>query len=300
MPKDTSTPTHAPSRKSPYANPKKKTTIQPREKDDQQNQVSINDLKRRIRDVKRLLNKPDLPADARILQERALKGYEKEMADEEKRRERSKLIKKYHFVRFLDRKTANKELARLSRKRDELSSNSDMDSAMKSKKLEELEARIYTAQVNVNYTIYYPLTEKYISIYAEKKKDKQSAEDADADQIMEDEAQTASGSNSTERKAMWDVVERCMKDGTLDRLREGKLDMNASDKKSGDKTKDTKKDTSNKKDTKDKKAGSKEKPEKTTAKPNRAEIRKANDAKYTSTAPEQEEADDSDGGFFEM
>jgi hypothetical protein len=62
---------------------------------------SINDLKKRIRDVKRLLNKVDLPADARILQERALSGYEQDLADETARRERSQMIKKYHFVRFL-------------------------------------------------------------------------------------------------------------------------------------------------------------------------------------------------------
>lgn len=62
---------------------------------------SINDLKKRIRDVKRLLNKKDLSADARILQERALAGYEQDLVDETARRERSQLIKKYHFVRFL-------------------------------------------------------------------------------------------------------------------------------------------------------------------------------------------------------
>lgn len=62
---------------------------------------SVNDLKKRIRDVKRLLNKMDLSADARILQERALAGYEQDLADETARRERSQLIKKYHFVRFL-------------------------------------------------------------------------------------------------------------------------------------------------------------------------------------------------------
>lgn len=62
---------------------------------------SINDLKKRIRDVKRLLNKMDLAADARILQERALTGYEQDLADEMARREKSQLIKKYHFVRFL-------------------------------------------------------------------------------------------------------------------------------------------------------------------------------------------------------
>jgi hypothetical protein len=62
---------------------------------------SINDLKKRIRDVKRLLNKQNLPADARIVQERALAGYEEDLAEETARRERSSMISKYHFVRFL-------------------------------------------------------------------------------------------------------------------------------------------------------------------------------------------------------
>lgn len=67
---------------------------------------SINDLKSRIRGVKRLLNK-DLPADARIVQERALAGYEQDLVEETARRERSNLIKKYHFVRFLGKRWAS-------------------------------------------------------------------------------------------------------------------------------------------------------------------------------------------------
>lgn len=97
MPKDFD-PKH-PKRKTPYSKPKPKSS-QPQEREEKQ-YPSVNDLKRRIRDVKRLLAKPDLPADKRIIQERALSGYEKELADEERRRERSKMIKKYHFVRFL-------------------------------------------------------------------------------------------------------------------------------------------------------------------------------------------------------
>lgn len=62
---------------------------------------SVNELKKRIRDVKRLLNKKDLSADARVVQERALAGYEEDLAEELARRERSHMIKKYHFVRFL-------------------------------------------------------------------------------------------------------------------------------------------------------------------------------------------------------
>lgn len=62
---------------------------------------SVNELKRRIRDVKRLLNRVDLPADARVVQERALVGYEKELQDELNRRQKSEMISRYHFVRFL-------------------------------------------------------------------------------------------------------------------------------------------------------------------------------------------------------
>lgn len=66
---------------------------------------SINELKKRIRDVKRLLNKTNLPADARIVQERALAGYEQDLVEESARRERSQMISKYHFVRFLGMST---------------------------------------------------------------------------------------------------------------------------------------------------------------------------------------------------
>lgn len=100
MPKDFD-PKH-PKRKTPYSKPKPKSS-QSQEREEKQ-YPSVNDLKRRIRDVKRLLAKTDLPADKRIIQERALSGYEKELADEERRRERSRMIKKYHFVRFLGKK----------------------------------------------------------------------------------------------------------------------------------------------------------------------------------------------------
>lgn len=62
---------------------------------------SVNELKKRIRDVKRLLAKGTLPADARVVQERALAGYEQDVIEETARRQRSQMIKKYHFVRFL-------------------------------------------------------------------------------------------------------------------------------------------------------------------------------------------------------
>lgn len=75
--------------------------IQKNRTEHNQNHRSVNELKRRIRDVKRLLARGDLPPDARIVQERALSGYEKDLEDETQKRARSQMIKKYHFVRFL-------------------------------------------------------------------------------------------------------------------------------------------------------------------------------------------------------
>jgi hypothetical protein len=62
---------------------------------------SVNAVKKRIRDVTRLLARSeDLPADVRLENERALAAYQQELnaADEEKTRQR--MIKKYHMVRF--------------------------------------------------------------------------------------------------------------------------------------------------------------------------------------------------------
>ncbi|KAL4873317.1 hypothetical protein BDV12DRAFT_160828 [Aspergillus spectabilis] len=300
-------------RKTPYPSThSKKPSSNPQDREEKQ-QTSINNLKRRIRDVKRLLNKPDLPADKRIIQERALKGYEKELGDEEKRRERSKMIKKYHFVRFLDRKTATKEINKLTRKRDDLIESTPLSTEMdtleeskKKKKLAKLQARLHVAKVNLNYTIYYPLTEKYISIYAEKKKKGQDGEneeeEGDEDEEPEEKEEAGKGKKElsviAERKAMWSVVERCMEDGTLDLLREGKLDLGGGggEEKRAEKEAESR----SKKDTGDKKSGSKEKGKKSNNKSSKPDTRKGKSSKHAPPAPADDDGDDSDGGFFEV
>ncbi|KAJ5287748.1 hypothetical protein N7478_003434 [Penicillium angulare] len=177
--------------------------------------TSVNDLKRRIRDVKRLLNKGRLPADARVVQERALAGYEQDLAEETARRDRSHLITKYHFVRFLDRKTATKNLNRLLRREKE----KDLDSKHKAR----LQQKIHDARVNLNYTIYYPLTEKYLSLYP-KSEEKSSAE-AEEDSESEGEGKKHKKEAKAARPPLWSVVDKCMAEDTLDLLREGKLNI---------------------------------------------------------------------------
>ncbi|GIJ82837.1 18S rRNA maturation protein [Aspergillus pseudoviridinutans] len=284
---------------------KKKKILPPKH---EHNHPSVNELKKRIRDVKRLLNRVDLPADARIVQERALAGYEKDLEDELARRHRSQMIKKYHFVRFLDRKAASKDLKRLLRREQEIS-NSDLDPATKEEKLAALAAKIHAAHVNHNYTIYYPLTQKYVALYAEQKKQKKESS-AQSEKPNEPDAKVVSKliyETTGERPPMWRVVEKCMEDGTLDLLREGKLDgaegeksSQAPEQKKSKKSKDEDQHARNK-SSKEKVSGKASgKSRKSEAKPDRKPKRSsAMEGAYWSANEHKDDDNESDGGFFE-
>ena len=73
----------------------------------------------------------------------------------------------------------------------------------------QLEKEVHDAGIDVNYTIYHPLTEKYQSLFPRQ---------GDADG-----GETPTRKLVAEKPAMWKMVERCSVDGTLDALRDGKL-----------------------------------------------------------------------------
>ena len=82
----------------------------------------------------------------------------------------------------------------------------------------DLEDKVHRAQVDLNYTLYCPLGEKYTSLY--KRKDAQDNPDA----TMADDSTISQGSETgAQQPAMWALVEQCMADNTLEALREGKL-----------------------------------------------------------------------------
>ncbi|KAJ5095802.1 hypothetical protein NUU61_005158 [Penicillium alfredii] len=256
---------------------------------------SVNDLKRRIRDVKRLLNKKDLSADARVLQERALSGYEQDLVEETARRERSQMIKKYHFVRFLDRKTATKQLNRLLRR--------EKEQNLDSKQQAHLAKKIRKARVNLNYTIYYPLTEKYISLYPKSQGKPSDNPIAKSEPEPEPGSRQEGKQSDAAKPPLWSTVAKCMEEGTLDLLREGKKNIDANGEvipvsSAATVTSTEKKST--------KKAGSKDHKDKHVAvekrkkhgKPTSKE--KARGREQTHKIPQPAEAEEeSDGGFFE-
>lgn len=72
----------------------------------------------------------------------------------------------------------------------------------------QLQKEVHDAEIDVNYTIYHPLTEKYQSLFPRQ-------EDAGVEG-------TAARKLVTKKPAMWQVVQQCTAEGTLEALRDGK------------------------------------------------------------------------------
>lgn len=78
-----------------------------------------------------------------------------------------------------------------------------------------LEQAVHEAEVDRNYTMYYPLEEKYRSLYP--RKDHQASLDEEKEEGIGGRGLRGSGN---ERPPLWLVVERAMAEGTLEALRD--------------------------------------------------------------------------------
>ena len=139
---------------------------------------------------------------------------------------------------------------------------------------------MHNAEVDVNYAIYYPLLKPYASLYPKSKKEKSSEEPEDED--TEDKSSREADGPKGDLD-MWKTVEEAMASGTLDALRNSKEAMPtapAPKKQEKQKKEHAVKNKNTK--TEDKLAQAK----------NRRERRALG-------AQAQEEAEESDGGFFE-
>ncbi|KAF7948393.1 uncharacterized protein EAE97_003804 [Botrytis byssoidea] len=183
--------------------PAKKRKSEPAFNKKQAHASSVNTIKKKIRDITRKLERAqDLPADVRVEDERALAAYQQELASAEAEKIRQKMIKKYHMVRFFERQKATRQLKKLRKRLLESESTEEV---------EQLKDEMHILEVDLNYTQYHPLSETYISLYPPKG----SGDDA------EDKA-------TKEKPPMWKEVEKCMEEGTLDRLRNRKPDITVS------------------------------------------------------------------------
>ncbi|KAF2712938.1 hypothetical protein K504DRAFT_487483 [Pleomassaria siparia CBS 279.74] len=245
--------------------------------DQQKTYTTTSQLKSRIRDLKRLLEHVDntpkhkMSATMRIERERELATCEHQVAEKvaatREIENRQKMISKYHQVRFFDRQKATRILKRL-RKR--LSKDTPDESLSKG----EIEKRIHNAEVDVNYAQYYPLSKVYPSLYPSAKQNKKKTEastDEDETSNQQGEEQLDGPKGDVE---MWKAIERAMEKGGLDEIRNSEGHLPALKPK----------DDTRKKKTKEVKVKVKK-------------VRKVQE--NTDLPPIREEAEESDGGFFE-
>lgn len=181
----------------------------------------VNELKTSIRNIKRLLerdvaeksmgeaggkNKP-LPPKVRISKERELASAQHELAESQAAEKRSKMIARYHKVRFFDRQKATKRLKRARKAMKEV----EDDAARR----EELAREADECELDVQYAMYYPLDVPYVALYPSHKKVEGQEEDSDG------KAVEVARQGDAEMRAL---LKKCVAEGKLDALRNGKLD----------------------------------------------------------------------------
>lgn len=197
-----------------------------------------------------------MPPGIRIEKERALAGYIQDLDRAVEEKKRNEMISKYHMVRFFERKKAERALkkarARLSslhgtrgisgnlRGGEGVAAAVDKDKANEEDRgddeQEEDAAKqaVHIAEVDVQYTVNYPLTEKYVSLYpkssaksrpspARRLSKRGEGRDEDEDEDVAESGSASPMSSNLPKPPIWPFVEQCMTTRTLDQLRNGKF-----------------------------------------------------------------------------
>jgi rRNA-processing protein Efg1 len=232
----------------------------------QNNDGETRGLSDRIHSLRRLLEKvTDMPADVRMEKERELQGYMTDQQRFKAMRERNAVTSRYHFVRFLERKKAEKRLKQVEKSfeaaimgtRSSASAqsanavpaeNNRGDGQITSDEAswpqfpsspqrlalqlqhENYKRRLHEAKVDLNYTLFAPLDQKYISLYPSSAKAKSPQHKNDPTKAEQDRIQSAKddeagllSNESGQKPPLWYEVEKAMENKTLEALRDGKI-----------------------------------------------------------------------------
>ena len=231
----------------------------------------VNELKTSIRNLRRLLDRaPDattgkeaLPPKIRIAKERELASAQHELAESQAAEARSKMIARYHKVRFFDRQKATKRLKRARKAMKEVEDDAE--------ERERLALEADECEVDVQYAMYYPLDVAYVALYPSVRKVEGKEESGAPVEVQRQ--------GDAKMRAL---LKKCAAEGKLDALRNGKLDKDGN-YKVVEEVKDEDEQPKSKK-----KAEGKGKGKEVTGSKRKAE-----------TIEPEASGDESDGGFFE-
>ncbi|KAK9374288.1 uncharacterized protein V1513DRAFT_446604 [Lipomyces chichibuensis] len=166
---------------------------------------SVSRLRKKVRDLERLLKRTSSSTNrsknstalARREQERALRALKDELRTVERNMKEKKLDKRYHKVRFFERRKAAR---RVIKARKAVAVLGDEYDEVKRKMLEE---ERWSAETELAYVALFPREWKYVSLYVEGGVEK---------------ARKGYGESETEKKRLdwWTEVERMVKSGEVD------------------------------------------------------------------------------------
>lgn len=152
--------------------------------------AGANKIKKRIRDLERLLSRKrdSLPDTIIVEKERTLEALKLELESAKLRTKIKDNAKKYHMIRFFERKKA------LRRYKKALKSLEDRKGSKKSKD------ELLQSKIDLCYVVNFPKTEKYIALYP-----------------TSEEGTDNSGSEKTElrRNAFRDLISNQLEEGSL-------------------------------------------------------------------------------------
>ncbi|PNS16246.1 hypothetical protein CAC42_6353 [Sphaceloma murrayae] len=152
-----------------------------------------------------------LPMNVRLERERELRGLEEKVEEVERKRRRGEMVGRWHMVRFFERRRGERRLRGLKR---ELEGLEEGDGEGRRVLME----RIRRAEVDLNYALFWPLERAYVSLWPRKKKGEgKEGKDGGGDGV--EDREEARGD-----RQMWALVERCMAEGTLEDLKEGRVE----------------------------------------------------------------------------
>ncbi|KAH3679939.1 hypothetical protein WICMUC_000682 [Wickerhamomyces mucosus] len=119
-------------------------------------------INKKIRDIERLLSKKrdQLPSDILVEKERQLAALKTELNNLSEVQKVKKIAKKYHMVRFFEKKKALRKYKQIKKEYDQLI----VDVADK-KDLKKLRKKLTHHEIDLAYVVNFPKDQKYIALY---------------------------------------------------------------------------------------------------------------------------------------
>lgn len=156
-------------------------------------------IKKKIRDIQRLIDKKRdvLPADILLANERAIESLKVELGNAQSSLNVKKISKKYHMVRFFEKKKALRRHKNAKKEHDELIANE-----AEKKEIKKARKKLNHAEVDLAYVVNFPKDRKYVALFANN-------EGAGASD------KKATGKTEELRNSLKREIEQMMRDGTL-------------------------------------------------------------------------------------